>query len=81
MQDNVFKNLFGVQSYPPKNSCRIDNEIGIKWRFSKIVPTVHKKGTVSYGKSVTYIDGCHAVVRINYSLVTSVKRQTQSDGY
>ena len=26
------------------------------------------------------IDGCHAVVRINYSLVTPVNRQTQSDG-
>ena len=28
-----------------------------------------------------YIDGCRAVDRINYSLVTPVSRQTQSDGY
>ena len=28
-----------------------------------------------------YIDGCQAVVSINYSLVTPVKRQAQSDGY
>ena len=30
-------------------------------------------------KLVTYIDGCRAVVRINYSLVTRVNRQTQSE--
>ena len=28
-----------------------------------------------------YIDGCPVVVRINFSLVTPVKRQAQSDGY
>ena len=32
-------------------------------------------------KAERYIDGCRAVVRINYSLVTPVKTQTQSDGY
>ena len=31
--------------------------------------------------TVLYIDGCHAVGRINYSQVTPVSRQTQSDGY
>ena len=30
---------------------------------------------------VVYIDGCRAVDCINYSLVTPVNRQTQSDGY
>ena len=35
---------------------------------------------ISYGKSVTYIDGSRDVVRVNWSLVTSVKRQAQSDG-
>ena len=36
---------------------------------------------LSYGNLVTYIDGCHAVDRINYSLVTPVSRQTQSDSF
>ena len=35
---------------------------------------------ISYGNLVTYIDGCRAIVRINYSLVTPVKSQVQSDG-
>ena len=29
--------------------------------------------------TLTYIDSCHAVDRINYSLVTQVNRQTHSD--
>ena len=31
--------------------------------------------------ALKYIDGCHAFDCINYSLVTPVRRQTQSDGY
>ena len=31
--------------------------------------------------SITYIDGCRSVGRINHSLVTPVNRQRQSDGY
>ena len=34
-----------------------------------------------YHPKNTYIDGCRALVRINYSLVTPVQKQAQSDGY
>ena len=32
-------------------------------------------------RELVYIDGCRAIVRINYSLVTPVNRQMQSDGH
>ena len=34
----------------------------------------------SLDRGHVYLDGSHTVVRINYSLVTPVKRQAQSDG-
>ena len=45
------------------------------------IETLKNLSIVSYGKSLTYIDGSCAVDHINFSLVTQVSRQMHSDGY
>ena len=44
----------------------------------KLILLINGKPTPN---SLSCIGGCRAVFCINYSLVTTVKRQTQSDGY
>ena len=45
------------------------------------IETLKNLSIVSNGKSLTYIDGSCAIDHINFSLVTPVSRQMQSDGY
>ena len=50
-----------------------------KWRNTKII--LKFCPLPSHIQISIYIDGCCAVVRINFSLVTPVNRQRQSEGY